>query len=76
MTFGAAYRQVFVAISEIGQPATLEDARFCGAFTTKPATVTFRSKDRGKTATYYARWASRRGEFGQWSLPVSFTIAA
>jgi hypothetical protein len=76
MPFGATYLQVFIAITETGQPATLDDARFCGCFTKKPAVVTFASKDRGKTATYFARWGSRRGEFGNWSHPASFTIAA
>jgi hypothetical protein len=76
MPFGAAYLQMFVAITETGQRATQDDARFCGAFTRNPVVVRFNGKDRGKTATYFARWGSRRGEFGNWSSPASFVIAA
>jgi hypothetical protein len=35
-----------------------------------------RSTPHGKVATYYARWASQRGETGPWSVPVSFRFAA
>jgi hypothetical protein len=76
MPFGAVCLQVFRAISEDGPVRDPADARLCGCFTRSPAVVTFRAEDNRKTATYFARWASRRGEFGNWSMPTSFTIAA
>jgi hypothetical protein len=76
MPFGAVCLQMFCAISEDGPERDPMRAQLCGCFTRSPAVVTFRPEDKGKTATYFARWASRRGEFGMWSLPTSFTIAA
>jgi hypothetical protein len=38
--------------------------------------VDFTEDKDGKVATYYARWASVRGEVGPWSLPISMRIAA
>lgn len=37
---------------------------------------TFDTADRGKIATYFARWTNARGEVGPWSNPVSAAIAA
>jgi len=37
---------------------------------------TFTTADRGKIATYFARWTNARGEVGPWSNPVSAAIAA
>ena len=37
---------------------------------------TFDAADRGKFATYFARWTNARGEVGPWSNPVSASIAA
>jgi hypothetical protein len=37
---------------------------------------TFPGADRGKTATYFARWTNAKGEVGPWSQPVSGCIAA
>jgi len=36
----------------------------------------FDAADRGKFATYFARWTNARGEVGPWSNPVSACIAA
>jgi hypothetical protein len=36
----------------------------------------FDPSERGKQATFFARWGGKRNEFGQWSVPVSMTIAA
>jgi hypothetical protein len=76
MPFGAVCLQMFRAISDDGPVHDPERAQLCGCFTRSPAIVTFGPEDRGKTATYFARWASRRGEFGCWSMPASFVIAA
>ncbi|MGH7178722.1 MAG: hypothetical protein ACREJC_15195 [Tepidisphaeraceae bacterium] len=73
--FGAAQIQIFVAI---GTDATTDEdkAEFYGAFTKNPVGVGFKPEDDGKMATYFARWASRKGDVGPWSLPVSMRIAA
>jgi hypothetical protein len=73
--FGAAMMQLWVAIAN--EPTTQEsDAKFYGTFTKNPVAVGFSEEDDGKCATYFARWANRKGETGPWSLPVSMRIAA
>ncbi|HEV2296747.1 MAG TPA: hypothetical protein VGR35_23095 [Tepidisphaeraceae bacterium] len=73
--FGAASLQLFVAITD--EPTTDEAvAKFYGAFTRNPIGVAFNEADDGKVATYFARWADRKGQVGPWSLPVSMRIAA
>ncbi len=73
--FGASELQLFIAINDadIADPS---QAQFYGKFTRNPIEVTFSHADNGKQATYFARWASRRGETGPWSAPVSLAIAA
>ena len=73
--FGATELQLFVHIGEtsVSDP---ELAKFVGKFTKNPVVVSFDASDNGKQATYFARWASRRGETGPWSLPESMAIAA
>jgi hypothetical protein len=53
-----------------------EDAKLIGCFTRNPVGVGFKHEDDRKKATYWARWVSRRGETGPWSLPASMSIAA
>ncbi|MCC6682206.1 MAG: hypothetical protein IT445_14995 [Phycisphaeraceae bacterium] len=73
--FGATELQLFIAIADA--PTTDEDAAvFYGKFTKNPIGVAFAPGDDGKVATYFARWASRRGDVGPWSLPISMRIAA
>lgn len=73
--FGASEVQLFVAIG--AEPATdWNDARFYGKFTKNPLAVAFQPEDNGKQATYWARWAGRRGDVGPWSAAVSLAIAA
>ena len=73
--FGAANMQVFVAIdvAAVSDPA---QAEFYGAFTRNPLVIAFSAPDNGKQATYFARWASVKGDVGPWSSPVSLAIAA
>jgi len=73
--FGAAQLQLFVAV-DTNPIANADGAEFYGAFTKNPIGVGFSETDDGKMATYFARWASLRGEVGPWSLPVSMRIAA
>jgi len=73
--FGASELQLFRAIAT-EEPAPLASAQFYGKFTKNPIAVQFAEADDGKIATYYARWASVRGEVGPWSLPASMRIAA
>jgi hypothetical protein len=73
--FGASELQLFRAIG--AAPATDPGAAsFYGKFTRNPVAVNFNAADNGKQATYFARWASRRGEVGPWSAPISLAIAA
>ena len=75
MPFGATSLQLFVAIAD--EPADgVGEARFCASLTKKPTNIPHVPADAGKVATYFGRWASRRGEFGPWSLPTSMRIAA
>ena len=73
--FGATQLQLFVAIGDqrVRNP---QEAAFYRAFTVNPVGVAFEAKDDGKLATYFGRWASRKGDVGPWSLPVSMRIAA
>ena len=73
--FGATELQLFRAIGT-EEPAPLSAAQFYAKVTRNPVAVEFSEADDGKIATYYARWASARGEVGPWSLPVSMRIAA
>ena len=57
----------------MGDPAA---AGYLGGFTRTPVAVTFGAEDDGKVATYFARWAGRRGDTGAWSRPVSCRVAA
>lgn len=73
--FGAANLQLFVAIDD-AEESDPGKAQFIGAYTRNPIGVDFSAADEGKEATYFARWASRRGDVGPWSLPVSMRVAA
>ena len=68
--FGAAGLQLFCYI---GDAATVDEneAQFVGIFTRNPVSVQFMPEDDGKMATYFARWSGKRGDVGNWSLPVS-----
>jgi hypothetical protein len=70
--FGAASLQLFRAVGDapVSDPG---QAKFYEAVTRNPVEVEveFDPADAGKCATYFARWASRRGDVGPWSLPVS-----
>ena len=73
--FGASELQLFVAIAD--EPVTdWNEARFYGKFTKNPCAVAFTPADTGKQATYFARWAGRRGDVSPWSQPVYLAIAA
>lgn len=58
-------------------PATLPAEATFLTFVGRPDVQSaFTSADRGKIATYFARWTNARGETGPWSNPVSAAIAA
>jgi uncharacterized small protein (DUF1192 family) len=73
--FGATELQLYVGIGET-EALPLADCQFYGKITRNPVEVAFTEADDGKIATYYARWATAKGEVGPWSVPVSFRIAA
>jgi uncharacterized small protein (DUF1192 family) len=72
---GASELQLFLAITD-EEPGNVDEASFYGKFTRNPINVQFSTADDGKLATYYARWASPRGETGPWSIAESMRIAA
>lgn len=73
--FGATEIQIYVAIAD--EPVTdWNEARFYGKFTKNPVAVAFEPADNAKQATYFARWAGRRGDTGPWSNGVTMAIAA
>jgi len=74
--FGASELQLFRAITAGPAPASFSEAQFIGKFTRNPVSIEFSEADDGKLATYYARWASVRGETSPLSLPVAMRIAA
>ena len=67
--------QLFVTIAE-NNTFDPNDAKFVGNYTSNPMVVTFDPADRKKQATFFARWGGRRNQVGQWSLPISMTVAA
>lgn len=71
---GAIQLLLYVAIED--QPtADPGEALFVGAFTKQPFQVAFEPENAGKTATYFARWQTRTGLVGPWSLPVAMQIS-
>src|SRR5262249_22029641 len=73
--FGASELQLFRGVGTT-EPLPFSECHFYGKFTKNPVDVEFSEGDDGKIATYYARWASVRGEVGPLSLPQSMRIAA
>jgi len=73
--FGASDILLFCCVAEedVNDPSL---AKFVGKFTKNPISVEFTAAQNGLQATYFARWSSRRGDVGPWSLPVSMAIAA
>jgi hypothetical protein len=72
---GAIGLMVFRAVGEETErdPAR---ASFLALVTRGSFSSAFSPADRGKLATYFARWASARGELGPWSLPAVAPVAA
>jgi hypothetical protein len=73
--FGATEVELFVHIGATAISSATE-ARFYRKFTTNPMLVVFEPEDNGKIASYFARWAGRRGDTGPYSAGVSMPIAA
>jgi hypothetical protein len=72
---GAEGIVIFRAVTD--EPVTdIEEAKFYRKFTTSPMPIFFDSADRGKCATYFARWIGVRGDMSTPSAPVSMAIAA
>ena len=73
--FGAAQLEVYRAVGDavVTDP---DNAEFFGLFTRNPVKITFTGADDGKLCTYFARWCSKNGEVGPWSLGVSMRVAA
>lgn len=72
---GIALIELWLAIGEEEAPDR-STARSIGLFTKNPVGVAFAESDNQKIATYWGRWANRKGQYGPWSSSVSMTIAA
>jgi hypothetical protein len=55
---------------------TPDKAEFLGFVTRGLVESLFTTADRGKTATYFARWTNAKGQMGPWSVPSVVAIAA
>jgi hypothetical protein len=73
--FGVTELQLFRGIGDT-ESLPLTECQFYAKITRNPVEVEFDEADDGKIATYYARWATAKGEVGPWSVPISFRIAA
>jgi hypothetical protein len=73
--FGAAFVELRIAVAD-GPVRDVNEATRSKLATRNPVRIGFLHKDDQKKATYFARWVSRRGETGDWSLPISMSIAA
>jgi hypothetical protein len=71
---------VFRAVGEGVAPhpgsSSADGLSYLGLFTRPRFTSEFTTADRGKTATYFARWVNAKGEPGPWSFALSVAIAA
>jgi len=52
-----------------------DEATFVGVYTKNPIRHAFNPTQSSMTATYFARWRTRTGLAGPWSLPVAMVIA-
>lgn len=75
--FGALNAQLWVVITAVGVPVPTDPlaGTMIAVPTKNPITVTFASGDVGKVATYFARWVTRTGLLGPWSVSLSMVIA-
>lgn len=72
--YGVVSMQLFRGIGDDELP--VQQCQFFGNISRNPVDVEFSADDDKKTATYYGRWVTARGEVGPMSMPVSLTIAA
>jgi hypothetical protein len=73
--YGVTELQLFRGVAD-DERLPIAECQFYRKITRNPVEVMFTQEDDGKLATYYARWATKTGETGPWSNPVSFRIAA
>lgn len=72
--FGATGMEVYIAVG-IAAAVDPSVAPYRGNYTKSPMTVAFDAGDKGKTATYFARWTTTAGpggvaQVGPWSDPL------
>lgn len=69
---------VFRAVADgpVTHPERSAGVAYLGLFTRPRIDSAFTESDRGKTATYFARWVNAKGEPGPWSRPLSVAVAA
>ena len=71
---GASALQLNMVVAA-GPVVNPDGSQFVGLFTKQPILVEQDPVNANKTATYFARWVTRTGKFGPWSLPQAMTIA-
>lgn len=71
---GALQMQLNLAVAP-GAVTDPGESRLFGLYTRQPILVEHDPAHAAQTATYFARWVTRSGKFGPWSLPTSMTIA-
>ena len=73
---GAAQVQLFAATGDRGDDAlpSRDEARFLRAYTRTPFRVYHEPRDRGRAVTYWARYATRRGEAGPFGFPLQLFV--
>lgn len=72
--FGAIQIQINRNVAPGANP-DVNQSTMVGLYTKQPIHVAQDQANTGLTATYMARWVTRKGEFGPWGLPVAMTIA-
>jgi hypothetical protein len=65
-----------IADGPVQRPPAPDASGYLGLFTRPRFASAFTHADRGKTATYFARWANAKGQTGPWSQGLSVAIAA
>lgn len=71
--FGAINMQIFRFVGTVPPTGVDQYAQY-GFATKSPFVIDFNSPDVGKTAYYIARWVTRRGLVGPWSVDISATV--
>lgn len=74
--YGVAGLELYMVLGDsVTADSEAPNMKYLGLQTRQRFMVEFEAKDAGRTATYFARWVTRTGLTGPWSLPVSMMVA-